>query len=33
MTLALDLGALAPRDRYKLLTALVIPRPVAWSRR
>ena len=30
MTLALDLDALAPRDRYKLLTALVIPRPVAW---
>ncbi len=26
----LDLDALAPRDRYKLLTAVVIPRPVAW---
>ena len=27
---AIDLAALAPRDRYKLLTAIVIPRPVAW---
>lgn len=26
----LDLDALAPKDRYKLLTAVVIPRPVAW---
>jgi flavin reductase (DIM6/NTAB) family NADH-FMN oxidoreductase RutF len=26
----LDLDALAPRERYKLLTAVVIPRPVAW---
>ncbi|MSU89134.1 flavin reductase family protein [Rhodobacteraceae bacterium 2CG4] len=26
----LDLDALSPRDRYKLLTAVVIPRPVAW---
>lgn len=26
----LDLTALAPQERYKLLTALVIPRPVAW---
>ncbi|MFN3613914.1 MAG: flavin reductase family protein [Rubrimonas sp.] len=25
-----DLGALAPRDRYRLLCAVVIPRPVAW---
>lgn len=30
MSLALDFATLAPRDRYKLLTALVIPRPVAW---
>lgn len=30
MSLTLDLGALPPRDRYKLLTAVVIPRPVAW---
>ena len=27
---AIDLAALAPRDRYKLLTAIVIPRPIAW---
>ena len=26
----IDLLALDPRDRYKLLTAVVIPRPVAW---
>jgi flavin reductase (DIM6/NTAB) family NADH-FMN oxidoreductase RutF len=26
----LDLDALAPDDRYKLLSAVVIPRPVAW---
>lgn len=26
----IDLAALAPADRYKLLTAVVIPRPVAW---
>ena len=26
----IDLLSLAPRDRYKLLTAVVIPRPVAW---
>ena len=25
-----DLDALSPRDRYKLLTAVVVPRPVAW---
>ena len=25
-----DLLSLAPRDRYKLLTAIVIPRPIAW---
>jgi flavin reductase (DIM6/NTAB) family NADH-FMN oxidoreductase RutF len=30
MTLSLDLTALEPAVRYKLLTALVIPRPVAW---
>lgn len=30
MTLNVDLGALDPKDRYKLLTAVVIPRPVAW---
>ena len=30
MTVELDLLALDPRDRYKLLTAVVIPRPVAW---
>ena len=26
----IDLLSLAPRDRYKLLTGVVIPRPVAW---
>lgn len=26
----IDLDALTPKDRYKLLTAVVIPRPVAW---
>lgn len=26
----LDLGTLAPRDRYKLLTGVIVPRPVAW---
>ncbi|MBS0122691.1 flavin reductase family protein [Thetidibacter halocola] len=26
----IDLDALPPKDRYKLLTAVVIPRPVAW---
>ncbi|MBV0893291.1 flavin reductase family protein [Paracoccus sp. Z118] len=26
----IDLDALSPRDRYKLLCAVVIPRPVAW---
>jgi flavin reductase (DIM6/NTAB) family NADH-FMN oxidoreductase RutF len=26
----IDLLSLAPQDRYKLLTAVVIPRPVAW---
>ncbi len=30
MTLTLNLDALAPAIRYKLLTAVVIPRPVAW---
>lgn len=30
MTVELDLLALEPRDRYKLLTGVVIPRPVAW---
>ncbi|MEM8729092.1 MAG: flavin reductase family protein [Pseudomonadota bacterium] len=25
-----DLGSLTPQDRYKLLTAVVLPRPVAW---
>lgn len=30
MTLSLDLDAMEPALRYKLLTALVIPRPVAW---
>jgi flavin reductase (DIM6/NTAB) family NADH-FMN oxidoreductase RutF len=30
MAAHLDLDALAPRDRYKLLTAVVLPRPVAW---
>lgn len=27
---AIDLDALDPRDRYRLLSAVVIPRPVAW---
>ena len=26
----IDLLALSPQERYKLLTAVVIPRPVAW---
>jgi len=30
MSTTLDLDALSPRERYKLLTAVVIPRPVAW---
>lgn len=30
MTTRIDLTALAPQERYKLLTAVVIPRPVAW---
>ena len=30
MTTRIDLSELAPQDRYKLLTAIVIPRPVAW---
>ncbi len=30
MTLTVDLAALDPQSRYKLLTAVVIPRPVAW---
>ena len=30
MTAEIDLLGIAPRDRYKLLTAVVIPRPVAW---
>lgn len=30
MTLSLDLDAMEPALRYKLLTAVVIPRPVAW---
>lgn len=30
MTLSVDLDALDPALRYKLLTATVIPRPVAW---
>lgn len=30
MTLSLDLGTLSAKDRYKLLSALVIPRPIAW---
>lgn len=30
MTLSVDLDALEPGIRYKLLTATVIPRPVAW---
>ncbi|RJE89210.1 flavin reductase family protein [Paracoccus onubensis] len=30
MTTQIDLTALPPQERYKLLTAVVIPRPVAW---
>lgn len=30
MTARFDFGAMAPRDRYKMLCAAVIPRPVAW---
>ncbi|MEM6896542.1 MAG: flavin reductase family protein [Pseudomonadota bacterium] len=30
MTLSVDFDALPPAIRYKLLTAVVIPRPVAW---
>ncbi len=30
MALTLDLDALSAKDRYKLLTAVVIPRPIAW---
>lgn len=30
MSAHLDLDTLSPRERYKLLTAVVIPRPVAW---
>lgn len=30
MTLSVDLNALTPALRYKLLTAVVLPRPVAW---
>lgn len=30
MATHLDLDALSPRDRYKVLTAVVLPRPVAW---
>lgn len=30
MTQHVDLDAMTPRDRYKLLCATVIPRPVAW---
>ena len=30
MTLHLDLDELSARERYKLLTALIIPRPIAW---
>jgi flavin reductase (DIM6/NTAB) family NADH-FMN oxidoreductase RutF len=30
VTLTVDLAALDPKTRYKLLTAMVIPRPVAW---
>jgi flavin reductase (DIM6/NTAB) family NADH-FMN oxidoreductase RutF len=26
----LDTGALTPRERYQLLTSLVVPRPIAW---
>jgi flavin reductase (DIM6/NTAB) family NADH-FMN oxidoreductase RutF len=27
----IDLGTLAGRDRYRLLTTLVVPRPIAWA--
>jgi flavin reductase (DIM6/NTAB) family NADH-FMN oxidoreductase RutF len=30
MSIAIDLTALAPATRYKLLTAVVLPRPIAW---
>ena len=30
MTQHLDLDAMTPRDRYKLLCAAIVPRPVAW---
>ncbi|WP_292294925.1 flavin reductase family protein [Marivita sp.] len=30
MTDILDLDSISAQDRYKLLSALVIPRPVAW---
>ena len=30
MTTQIDLTALPPQERYKLLTAVVIPRPIAW---
>jgi flavin reductase (DIM6/NTAB) family NADH-FMN oxidoreductase RutF len=30
MTLSLDLDVMTPALRYKLLTAVVVPRPVAW---
>ena len=30
MTDLLDLDSISAQDRYKLLSALVIPRPVAW---
>ena len=30
MTLSVDLNELTPDQRYKLLTAVVLPRPVAW---
>lgn len=26
----LDFASIAPRDRYKILTAVVLPRPIAW---
>lgn len=30
MALQLDLDTLTPAERYKLLTAVIVPRPVAW---
>lgn len=30
MTLSLDMDVMAPALRYKLLTAVVVPRPIAW---